>query len=75
MGRELIFWNHGNLTRSLRKLFSFYDPVKAGVCINVSHFHIKDVSDSPHVMFVCLIAVLWLASPGQALAETPSTTC
>lgn len=39
-GGEAVFLlrNHGNQTRSLHKLFSFFDLVKAGVHINMPTF-------------------------------------
>ena len=82
-GRGLLFRNHGNQTRSLHKLcsfffFFFFDLVKAGVCINVPTFPYQRCFETllSCGLIIYFIAVLWLASsPGPALAEIPSTTC
>lgn len=69
-GGGVLHGNHGNQTRSLHKLcsFSFFDLVKAGVCINVPTFPYQRFSrPSSHValLFISLLSFDWLPLQGQ----------
>lgn len=66
--RGFLFRNHGNQTRSLHKLFSFFDLVNAGVCINVPTFPYQRCSrPSSHValLFISSLSFDWLLLQGE----------
>lgn len=63
-----FFGNHGNQTRSLRKLFFFLDLVKAGVCINAPTFpyqRCRRLSCHVAILFISLLSSDWLLLQGQ----------